>query len=205
MSDSKVMQDKKFLLTPTHSPLGSVVFWLTGISGAGKTTIADSFEKFCRSAQLPIIMLDGDIVRCGLNSDLGFTEKDRSENIRRIAEVAALMADAKILVIVACISPSGTFRNMARKIIGEERFIEVHIDTPLVVAEKRDPKGLYSLARSGKLLEFTGIHLPYEAPHNPQIRIDTMSTDVGRAVEILFLHLIRWQQGVRQPRKPSLS
>jgi adenylylsulfate kinase len=202
MLDSKVTKGTN-LLTTSQLPVGPAVFWLTGISGAGKTTIAASFESFCRGAQLPAIMLDADVVRCGLSSDLGFSERDRSENIRRIAEVAALMADAKKLVIVACISPTDAFRGMAKKIIGEERFIEVYVETPLEVAERRDPKGLYLMARTGELSGFTGVHLPYEVPRSPQIKIDTVNTGVGAAVEVLLLHFIRRQLQVSQAY-PSL-
>ncbi|UVM49101.1 MULTISPECIES: adenylyl-sulfate kinase [unclassified Pseudomonas] len=191
------MHDRKAIDCGTHSPLNtspfgpsSAVFWLTGVSGAGKTTIATSFESVCRTANWPVVTLDGDVVRSRLNSDLGFSEQDRAENIRRIAEVAALMADAHLLVIVSCISPMKSFRDMARTIIGDRRFIEVHIDTPLEVAEERDPKGLYQRARAGKIQLFTGIHAQYEAPLNPQVRIDTTTTDIDTATDILRRYYI---------------
>ncbi len=153
------------------------VLWFTGLSGAGKSTIANHVEKRLLAMGKHTYLLDGDNVRHGLNKDLGFTEADRVENIRRVAEVAKLMADAGLIVITAFISPFRSERRMARGLMGSGEFIEVHVDTPLAVAEQRDEKGLYKKARRGELKNFTGIDSPYEAPENPEIRIDTTALD----------------------------
>ncbi|MBB5447503.1 adenylyl-sulfate kinase [Paraburkholderia sp. WSM4177] len=134
-------------------------------------------------------LLDGDNVRHGLNKDLGFTAEDRVENIRRIAEVAKLMADAGVIVITAFISPFRAERALARELMEEGEFIEVFIDTPLEVAEERDPKGLYKKARSGELKNFTGIDSPYEMPQNPEIHINTLTVSPEMAVEVIFEEL----------------
>ena len=159
--------------------------WLTGLSGAGKSTIANIVETELHHRGNHTYLLDGDNVRHGLNRDLGFTEADRVENIRRVAEVAKLMVDAGLIVLVSFISPFRSERRMARTLFAEGEFIEVFVDTPLEVAEERDPKGLYKKARRGQLLNFTGIDSPYEAPEAPEIRVDTTSTtplDAGRQV-----------------------
>lgn len=161
------------------------VFWLTGISGAGKTTIATRFKTLSDEAGWPTALLDGDALRSGLNAGLGFSEADRAENVRRIAEVAALMADTGQIVLVSCISPKRSFRETARRIVGQDRFVEVFVDTPLPVAEARDPKGLYRRARAGLIGSFTGISSDYEAPLNPQLRIDTTACDVDGAAQAL--------------------
>ena len=165
---------------------GSVVVWLTGLSGAGKSTLANVLEKRLHARGLRTYLLDGDNVRHGLNKDLGFTAADRVENIRRVAEVAKLMVDAGIIVITAFISPFRAERQMARELLGEGEFIEVFVDTPLAVAEARDPKGLYKKARRGELKNFTGIDSPYEAPPSPEIRIDTTSMTVEASSEQLL-------------------
>ena len=149
------------------------VLWFTGLSGSGKSTIANLVEKKLHRMNRHTFLLDGDNVRHGLNKDLGFTEADRIENIRRVGEVAKLMADAGLIVITAFISPFKADREMVRKMLPEGEFLEVFIDTPLEVAEARDVKGLYKKARSGDLKNFTGIDSPYEAPVNPEVRIDT--------------------------------
>ena len=164
----------------------SGVVWLTGLSGAGKSTIANLLEKRLHAMGKRTYLLDGDNVRHGLNKDLGFTAEDRVENIRRIAEVAKLMADAGVIVITAFISPFRAERALARELMEEGEFIEVFIDTPLEVAEERDPKGLYKKARRGELKNFTGIDSPYETPQNPEIHIRTTAISAETAAEAIF-------------------
>ena len=149
------------------------VIWFTGLSGAGKSTIANLVEKRLLSLGCHTYLLDGDNVRHGLNKDLGFTEADRVENIRRVAEVARLMVDAGLIVLVSFISPFRSERRMARELVDESEFIEVFVDTPLAVAEQRDPKGLYRKARRGELKNFTGVDSPYESPEHPDVTLDT--------------------------------
>jgi bifunctional enzyme CysN/CysC len=164
----------------------SGIVWLTGLSGAGKSTIANLLEKRLHATGKRTYLLDGDNVRHGLNKDLGFAAEDRVENIRRVAEVAKLMVDAGVIVITAFISPFRTERMMVRELMEEDEFIEVFVDTPLDVAEQRDPKGLYKKARRGELKNFTGIDSPYESPLNPEIRIDTTKMSPEAAVEVIF-------------------
>ena len=149
------------------------VFWFTGLSGSGKSTIANAFEQKLHAMGKHTYILDGDNVRHGLNRDLGFTETDRVENIRRVAEVAKLMVDTGLIVLVTFISPFRADRAMARSLFKEGEFIEVFVDTPLEVAEQRDPKGLYAKARKGEIKNFTGIDSPYEKPETPEIVINT--------------------------------
>jgi bifunctional enzyme CysN/CysC len=165
------------------------VVWLTGLSGAGKSTIANLVEKRLHVEGRHTYLLDGDNVRHGLNKDLGFTEEDRVENIRRVAEVAKLMVDAGLIVLVSFISPFRAERQMARELMGEREFVEVYIDTPLAEAERRDVKGLYAKARAGELKNFTGISSPYEAPEDPEIRIDTTALSPEEAAERIFAWL----------------
>ena len=162
------------------------VVWLTGLSGAGKSTIGNLLEKRLYALGRHTYMLDGDNVRHGLNKDLGFTEADRVENIRRVAEVAKLMVDAGLIVITAFISPFRNERQTARALVQQGEFIEVFVDAPLEVAEQRDPKGLYRKARSGQLKNFTGIDAPYEAPERPEIRLDTAGQTPEQAVDRLM-------------------
>jgi bifunctional enzyme CysN/CysC len=143
------------------------------LPAAGKSTIANLVEKRLHDSGRHTYLLDGDNVRHGLNKDLGFTAADRVENIRRVAEVAKLMVDAGLIVLVSFISPFRSERQMARSLLEADEFVEVFVDTPLEVAEARDPKGLYRKARAGQLKNFTGIDSPYEAPENPELRIDT--------------------------------
>jgi len=159
------------------------VIWLTGLSGAGKSSIANQVEKKLYARGRHTYLLDGDNVRHGLNRDLGFTDADRTENIRRVAEVSKLMVDAGLIVMVSFISPFRAEREMARKLMGEGEFFEIFIDTPLQVAEQRDPKGLYKKARRGELKHFTGIDSPYEAPEYPDLRIDTTTSSIDQAAE----------------------
>ncbi len=165
-----------------HAP---AVVWFTGLSGSGKSTIANLVEKRLHAAGVHTTLLDGDNVRHGLNKDLGFTEEDRVENIRRVAEVSRLMVDAGLVVLVSFISPFRAERRMARERVGDGQFVEVHVDTPLAVAEERDVKGLYRKARSGELPNFTGIDSPYEAPEHPEIRIDTTQVAPEAAAEMI--------------------
>jgi len=166
------------------------VLWFTGLSGAGKSTIANLVEKKLARMNRHTFLLDGDNVRHGLNKDLGFTEADRIENIRRVGEVAKLMADAGLIVITAFISPFRAEREMVRAMMQPGEFIEVHVDTSLAEAERRDVKGLYAKARSGNLANFTGIDSPYEAPVNPEIRIDTAAMSAEEAADAIVRQLI---------------
>jgi bifunctional enzyme CysN/CysC len=169
-----------------HRP---AVLWFTGLSGAGKSTIANLVEKRLHALGIKTYLLDGDNVRHGLNKDLGFSEADRHENIRRVAEVSRLMVDAGLVVMTSFISPFRTERAMARALLGEGEFVEVHVDTPLDVAESRDVKGLYAKARRGELPDFTGIDSPYEAPEHPEVRVDTTSMTAEEAAEIVVGYL----------------
>lgn len=159
------------------------VVWLTGLSGSGKSTIANLVEKKLFELGRHSFLLDGDNVRHGLSRDLGFTEADRIENVRRVGEVARLMADAGLIVITAFISPFAAERAMVRAMLPPGEFLEVFVDTPLAEAERRDPKGLYAKARAGELRNFTGIDSPYEAPETPDLHIDTMALTVEQAAE----------------------
>ena len=159
------------------------VLWMTGLSGSGKSTLANELEKILYSQGKKTYILDGDNIRHGLNKDLGFTDKDRVENIRRVAEVAKLMCDAGLIVITAFISPFRLEREMARSLFEKNDFKEIYISTPLKVAEKRDPKGLYKKARQGKIPNFTGIDSIYEKPTNPELEIDTSKVSLSKAVK----------------------
>ncbi|MBS0411229.1 MAG: sulfate adenylyltransferase subunit CysN [Proteobacteria bacterium] len=161
------------------------VLWFTGLSGSGKSTIANLVEKKLQASGRHTYILDGDNVRHGLNRDLGFTDADRVENIRRVGEVAKLMADAGLIVLVSFISPFRSERRLARDLMPEGEFLEVFVDTPLAVAEARDVKGLYKKARAGELKNFTGIDSPYEAPENPEIRVDTTAMSPAEAAELI--------------------
>ncbi|MBS0502541.1 MAG: sulfate adenylyltransferase subunit CysN [Proteobacteria bacterium] len=167
------------------------VIWLTGLSGAGKSTIANLVEKKLARMNRHTFLLDGDNVRHGLNKDLGFTDADRVENIRRVGEVARLMTDAGLIVITAFISPFRAEREMVRQMMAPGEFIEVHIDTPLAEAERRDVKGLYKKARAGELKHFTGIDSPYETPTAPEIRIDTTQMTPEQAADLIIDAVIR--------------
>jgi bifunctional enzyme CysN/CysC len=167
------------------------VVWLTGLSGAGKSTIANLLEKKLHAAGRHSFLLDGDNVRHGLNRDLGFTDADRVENIRRVGEVAKLMADAGLIVITAFISPFRAERAIVRDLLPPQEFLEVFVDAPLSEAERRDPKGLYAKARAGELRNFTGIDSPYEPPLEPDLHIDTMATTPEQAAERIAELLLR--------------
>lgn len=162
--------------------------WMSGLSGAGKSTIANALEKRLYTMGKKTMLLDGDNVRMGLNSNLGFSDEDRIENIRRIAEVAKLMNDAGLIVITAFISPYRQDRRNAKKIIGEG-FREVYVSTSIAECEKRDVKGLYKAAREGKIAHFTGITSPYEAPERPDVAVDTAEMDVEACVDHILNQL----------------
>ena len=166
------------------------VLWFTGLSGSGKSTIANEVEKSLNLMNRHTFLLDGDNVRHGLNKDLGFTEADRIENIRRVGEVAKLMADAGLIVLTAFISPFRAERDMVRSMLPEGEFIEIFVDTPLEVAEARDVKGLYKKARSGALKNFTGIDSPYEAPINAEIRVNTVEMTPAKAAEYIVRQIM---------------
>ncbi|RWL22655.1 MAG: sulfate adenylyltransferase subunit CysN [Mesorhizobium sp.] len=165
------------------------VFWFTGLSGSGKSTIANLFEKKLFATGRHTYILDGDNVRHGLNRDLGFTDADRVENIRRVAEVARLMADAGLIVIVSFISPFRAERRMARELMANGEFVEVFVDTPFEECARRDPKGLYARALNGEIKNFTGVDSPYEAPENPEIHLKTLGKSAEEMVEALELWL----------------
>ena len=171
-----------------HKP---AVLWFTGLSGAGKSTIANLVEKKLFRMNRHTFLLDGDNVRHGLNKDLGFTEADRVENIRRVGQVARLMTDAGLIVITAFISPFRAERRMVREMMAPGEFIEIHVDTPLAVAETRDVKGLYKKARRGELKNFTGIDSPYEPPESPEIRIDSTATAPEKAADMIVDFLLK--------------
>ena len=159
------------------------VLWLTGLPAAGKSTIADRLEQKLQALGKHTYLLDGDNVRHGLSRDLGFTERDRAENIRRIAEIARLIVDAGLIVIVSFISPFRSERRMARDLMEDGEFFEIFVDAPLDVCEARDPKGHYARARRGEIANFTGIDSPYEAPEHPELRLDTTALSADQAAD----------------------
>lgn len=164
----------------------SFVIWFTGLSGSGKSTIANALEKALLVKGFHTYILDGDNVRKGLNNNLSFSPEDRTENIRRIAEVAHLMIDAGLIVLSAFVSPYRKDRENVMTIVGKENFVEVFVNTPIEECEKRDVKGLYAKARAGEIKDFTGVNAPYEAPENPDIEIDSSTVSVEDSVAIIF-------------------
>jgi len=166
------------------------VIWFTGLSGSGKTTLASLLEKKLFEHDYFCQIIDGDNVRSGINKNLRFTEEDRIENIRRIAEVSKLFMNCGIILICAFISPTNEIRQMAKEIVGEDDFLEVFIDTPLDVCEQRDPKGLYKKARAGEIKNFTGISSPFEAPESPFLKVDNTNPDLDNTIKEMLLKIL---------------
>jgi adenylylsulfate kinase len=167
----------------------SLMILFTGLSGSGKSTIASKLEQVLHSQNFQTYTLDGDNMRLGLNSDLGFSTEDRNENLRRIGEVSKLMIDAGLITLAAFVSPLKADRALIEKIVGSDNFIEIFVNTSLEECERRDVKGLYAKARKGEIPNFTGISSPYEAPENPSLEINTENTAVEKAVEIITEYL----------------
>ncbi|MFA6788384.1 MAG: adenylyl-sulfate kinase [Arcobacteraceae bacterium] len=168
------------------------ILWFTGLSASGKSTLANAVEVELFKRGQKTYLLDGDNVRHGLNKDLGFTELDRIENIRRIGEVSKLFVDSGLIVLTAFISPFKSDRQIARSLVKYDEFIEIFVDTPLEICEQRDPKGLYKKARDGAIKNFTGIDSPYEKPENPEIHIQTNEKSLQSCVDIILNHLIKF-------------
>jgi len=183
---NRVSKEEKNLKQNHKSP----VIWLTGLSASGKSTIANKLEQILFEMGVKTQVLDGDNIRLGLNKDLGFTDKDRKENMRRIAEVAKLFSDSGTLTIAAFISPFEVERQLCKEIIGEDNFIEIFVNADLATCEERDPKGLYKKARAGEIPMFTGIDSPYENPTNPDISINTSVFSVDFSVDFIIHHLV---------------
>jgi len=194
---SENLHEQVLTVTPEHRAAlkeqRPKLLWFTGLSGAGKSTIANLVERKLHARGRHTFLLDGDNVRLGLNKDLGFTTADRVENIRRAGEAAKLMMDAGLIVLSAFISPFRAERAMVRELVPDGDFVEIFIDTPLAEAERRDVKGLYRKARAGRLANFTGVDSPYEAPEQPDIRIDTMAMDADAAADLIVRHLLNGQ------------
>ena len=169
-----------------HRPL---LIWFTGLSGSGKSTIANALEIALFKRRIHTYLLDGDNVRTGLNGNLSFSPEDRTENIRRIAEVANLMIDAGLVVLASFISPYREDRENVKRIVGYENFVEVFVNTPVEECEKRDVKGLYAKARNGEIKNFTGVNAPYEAPMAPDVEIDTVKVSVDEAISLIWIEL----------------
>ena len=169
-----------------------LVIWFTGLSGSGKSTLAKNLQHLLHSEGLLTEVLDGDKIRNGLNNNLGFSAEDRTENIRRIAEVARLFCDTGVIVLSAFISPTNEIRSMAKNIIGKENYFEVFVNTPLTECEKRDVKGLYQKARAGIIKDFTGISAPFEAPVKPSIEINTTECEIGDCSKKIFDEVLKY-------------
>jgi adenylylsulfate kinase len=166
-----------------HGPL---VIWFTGLSGSGKSTLAGKLEERLHNQGIHTYLLDGDNVRGGLNRDLDFSERGRTENIRRVAEVCGLFADAGIVVITAFVSPFQADREFVRRVVGDQDYFEIFVNCPIEVCEERDVKGLYRLARAGEIKDFTGVSSPYEYPKNPDLEIDTSKETVEFSIEKIY-------------------
>jgi len=165
------------------------LIWLTGLSGSGKSTLATGLESYLFESGFKVYLLDGDNIRKGISKDLSFSSSDRTENIRRIAEVSKLMLDAGLIIISAFISPFHADRKMVREIVGDERFTEVFINCPLEICEKRDTKGLYKKARQGSIRDFTGIYSPYEIPESPDLIIHTHKESIDESLSRIINHV----------------
>lgn len=166
-----------------------VTLWFTGLSGSGKSTIAIALERYLSSRGHLCRILDGDNIRCGINSDLGFSESDRRENIRRIAEVCKLFTSTGVITLAAFVSPTRDLRRMAAEIIGQDDFVEIYVSTPIEECERRDVKGLYAKARRGEIADFTGVSAPFEAPDAADIVIDTSNIGIEECVRQIMEHL----------------
>jgi len=175
---------------PLKHPLNSSVIWFTGLSGAGKTTLATELKVKLEQLGLPVYLLDGDLLRVGINAGLGFSNKDRSENIRRAAEIAKLFCEEGYCVLATFISPFESDRKLARQVIGHDRFKEVFVHCPIAVCEQRDVKGLYKKVRAGLITQFTGIDSPYEEPISPDIIIYSNEQSVEVAVNLILKKLL---------------
>jgi adenylylsulfate kinase len=184
--DQLVSRDSKEWLLQQHAK----VIWLTGLSGSGKTTIAKEAEKVLYDMGHLTMLIDGDNVRTGLNNNLGFSEEDRTENIRRVAETARLFKECGVITLCTFVSPGADMRRMAAEIIGEEDFIEIYINTPMETCEQRDVKGLYARARRGEIKDFTGISAPFEAPSAPALEISTEGRVIGDSVDDLLNFIV---------------
>ncbi|MBZ9627088.1 adenylyl-sulfate kinase [Psychroflexus sp. CAK1W] len=191
MSENIVIHDYDIARSHRNKVNGheSFVLWFTGLSGSGKSTIANKVEEELFYKGITTYALDGDNIRSGINKGLGFTKEDRLENLRRIAEVAKLFVDAGVATIAAFVSPLISDREQVKRIVGEKDIIEVFVDTSLEECERRDVKGLYKKARAGEIKNFTGIDAPYEAPKTPEIHIETETTEVDEAVQIIINYL----------------
>ncbi|MEM5312035.1 adenylyl-sulfate kinase [Paraburkholderia sp. JHI869] len=189
----------------TPTPAG-VVVWLTGMSGAGKSTIARALVNRLQTFALRATMLDGDVLRTGLNADLGFSGAERTENLRRVAHVAALFCEEGFVAVTATISPEPEHRDNARRIVGDDNFVEIFVDTPLTVCEQRDPKGLYRRARRGEIPQFTGIGSPYHPPLHPELCLHTHGNSVDHCVDLIIDYLVEERHldiGSRRDRAKS--
>jgi adenylyl-sulfate kinase len=180
------------------------ILWFTGLSGAGKSTTAKAVEHRLFELGLHTYLLDGDDLRNGLNKDLGFSNEDRLENIRRVGEVAKLLTNAGLIVLASFISPFRQDRLMVRELFGEVPFVEIFMDTPLLVCEERDPKGLYKKARRGELAHFTGISSVYESPLSPELRIDSSQSEIDSCVEKIIAYLSGRDLLLNRPSKRIL-
>ncbi|WAJ70671.1 adenylyl-sulfate kinase [Catenovulum adriaticum] len=192
------MKDENIVWHPTHVSQKQraeqknqrpCILWFTGLSGSGKSTVANAVESKLFEAGSHSYLLDGDNVRHGINKDLTFTDEDRIENIRRIGEISKLFIDSGLIVLTAFISPFRADRAMVRELVGDAEFIEVFIDTPIEVCEQRDPKGLYKKARQGEIKHFTGIDSPYEAPENPEIVVKTAELNIEECADFVLDYL----------------